>query len=198
VLPDLVEAAARCGEAGLAEAGLGRLSERAVACGTPLALGLLARSKALLAGDDDAEHLYAEAIAHLQQSRARPQLARAYLVYGEWLRRQQRRRDARGQLRTAHEMFTAMGAEAFAERARIELLATGERARQRTAQAAEELTPQEAQIARLVSQGESNRDIAAQLFLSPSTVEYHLRKVFRKTGVTSRTQLARAMAADRP
>ena len=127
-----------------------------------------------------------------------PQLGRTHLVHGEWLRRQRRRRDARGQLRTAHEMFTAMGAGAFAERARIELLATGERARQRTAQTETELTPQEAQIARLVSEGESNRDIAAQLFLSPSTVDYHLRKVFRKTGVTSRTQLARTMAADRP
>ena len=116
-------------------------------------------------------------------------------MHGEWLRRQRRRRDAREQLRTAHDMFTSMGAEAFAERARIELLATGERARQRTAEAADELTPQEAQIARLVSEGDSNRDIAAQLFLSPSTVDYHLRKVFRKTGVTSRTQLARAMTA---
>ncbi len=196
VLPDLVEAAVRCGQAGLAEAGLGCLAERAVACGTPLALGLLARSRALLAGDADAEPLYAEAITHLQQCRARPQLARAYLVYGEWLRRQRRRRDARHQLRTAYEMFTAMGAAAFAERARVELLATGERARQPTAGTAEELTAQEAQIARLVSEGGSNRDIAAQLFLSPSTVDYHLRKVFRKTGVTSRTQLARAMAAD--
>ncbi len=125
-----------------------------------------------------------------------PQLARAHLVNGEWLRRQLRRRDARGQLRTAHEMFTSMGAEAFAERARAELLATGERARPRTASAAEELTPQEAQIARLVIQGESNRDIAAQLFLSPSTVDDHLRKVYRKTGVTSRTQLARTMTAE--
>jgi len=197
VLPDLVEAAARCGEAGLAEAGLGLLAERALAASTPLALGLLARSRALLAGDADADALYAEAIGHLQQCRARPQLARAYLVHGEWLRRQQRRRDARQQLRTAHDMLTAMGAGAFAERARVELLATGERARQRTAPA-DELTPQEAQIAWLVCQGESNRDIAAQLFLSPSTVDYHLRKVFRKAGVTSRTQLARAMAADRP
>ncbi len=197
VLHDLVEAAARCGETGLAEAALGRLAERATAAGSPLALGLLARSKALLAGDD-AEHLYAEAIGHLTQCRSAPQLARAHLVYGEWLRRQQRRRDARQQLRTAHEMFTSMGADAFAERARVELLATGERARSRTAPAAEEFTAQEAQIARLVSQGQSNRDIAAQLFLSPSTVDYHLRKVFRKTGVTSRTQLARVMAADRP
>ena len=177
----------------MAEAALRRLAERAAAAGTPLALGLLARSRALLAGDADAEPLYEEAVKHLTQCRARPQLARAHLVYGEWLRRQRRRRDAREQLRTAHEMFTAMGAEAFAERARIELLATGERARPRTAEAAEELTPQEAQIARLVSQGDSNRDIAAQLFLSPSTVDYHLRKVFRKTGVASRTQLARAM-----
>ena len=198
VLPDLVEAAARCGQTGLAEAALGRLVERALAAGTPLALGLLTRSRALLAGDDDAEPLYQEAVKHLTQCRSRPQLARAHLVHGEWLRRQRRRRDAREQLRTAHEMFTAMGAGAFAERARIELLATGERARQRTVETRDELTPQEAQIARLVSQGDSNRDIAAQLFLSPSTVDYHLRKVFRKIGVTSRTQLARTMTADRP
>ncbi len=197
VLPDLVEAAARCGEAGSAEAALGRLAERALAAGTPLALGLLARSRALLAGDADAEPFYHQAVEHLEQCRARPQLARAYLVYGEWLRRQRRRRDARGQLRTAHEMFASMDTGAFAERARIELLATGERARARTVQTQDELTPQEAQIARLVSKGDSNREIAAQLFLSPSTVDYHLRKVFRKTGVTSRTQLARTMTADR-
>jgi len=196
-LPDLVEAAARCGETGLAEVALGRLAERALAAGTPLALGLLARSRALLADDADAEGLYEEAVKHLEQCRSAPELARAHLVYGEWLRRRRRRRDARRQLRTAHETFTSMGAGAFAERARIELLATGERARQRTAETESELTPQEAQIARLVSQGESNRDIAAQLFLSPSTVDYHLRKVFRKLGVTSRTQLARALAADR-
>ncbi len=198
VLPELIEAAARCGETGLAGAALGRLAERALATGTPLALGLLARSRALLASDTDAEPLYEEAVKHLEQCRSVPQLARAHLVYGEWMRRQRRRRDARERLRTAHDMFTAMGAGAFAERARVELLATGERARQRSAGTAEELTPQEAQIARLVSEGDSNRDIAAQLFLSPSTVDYHLRKVFRKTGVTSRTQLARTMTADTP
>jgi DNA-binding CsgD family transcriptional regulator len=195
VLPDLVEAATRCDEAGPAEAALGRLAERAVASGTPLALGLLARSRALLADDAGAEPRYQEAIGYLKACRTAPQLARAHLVYGAWLRRQRRRRDAREQLRTAHDMFESMGAEAFAERARMELLATGERARQRRAQTQDDLTPQERQIARLVSEGGSNRDIAAQLFLSPSTVDYHLRKVFRKTGVTSGTQLARAMAA---
>jgi DNA-binding CsgD family transcriptional regulator len=198
VLPELVEAAARYGQTGLADAALGRLAERAFVAGTPLASGLLARSRALLASDAEAEALYQQAIGHLKACRSAPQLARAYLVYGEWLRRQRRRRDAREQLRAAHDMFESMGAEAFAERARIELLATGERARQRTAPTQDELTPQEAQIARLVGRGESNRDIAAQLFLSPSTVDYHLRKVFRKTGVASRTQLARTIAADPP
>ncbi len=198
VLPDLVEAAARSNEISLAHAALARLAERALTTGTELALGLLARSRALLADDGDAENLYEEAIGHLKQCTAVPQLARAHLVYGEWLRRQRRRRDAREQLRTAHDMFTSIGAEAFAERARVELLATGESARQRAAGTQDELTPQEAQIARLVSQGDSNRDIAAQLFLSPSTVDYHLRKVFRKVGVASRTQLARMMITNRP
>ena len=162
VLPNLVEAAARCGETALADTALGRLAERALAAGTPLALGLLAWSRALLADDDNAEPLYEQAIGHLTQTRAAPQLARVHLVYGEWLRRQRRRRDARERLRIAHDMLTSMGAEAFAERARIELLATGERARHRTAESQGELTPQEAQIAKLVSKGEGNRDIAAQ------------------------------------
>ena len=195
VLPDLVEAAARSGETELAHAAVARLADRALAAGTELALGLLARSRALVAGDG--EDLYQEAIGHLKQCTAAPQLARAHLVFGEWLRRQRRRRDAREQLRTAHDMFASIGAEAFAERARVELLATGERARQRTAGTQDELTAQEAQIARLVCRGESNRDIAAQLFLSASTVDYHLRKVFRKAGVASRTQLARTMVTDR-
>ena len=198
VLPDLVEAGARCGETSSADAALGRLAERSLTAGTPLALGLLARSRALLASDADAGPLYEQAIEHLKACRAAPQLARAHLVYGEWLRRQRRRRDARLQLRAAHEMLTSMGAGAFAERARAELLAAGERARPPTAGTVEQLTPREAQIAALVSQGESNRDVAAQLFLSPSTVDYHLRKVFRKVGVGSRTQLARAMNGTRP
>ena len=119
-------------------------------------------------------------------------------MHGEWLRRQRRRRDAREQLRIAHDMFESMAAAAFAERTRAELLATGEHVPKRSAETVTELTPQEAQIARLVSKGYSNRDVAAQLFLSPSTVDYHLRKVFRKVGVASRTQLACTMAADRP
>ena len=197
VLPDLVEAAARSGETELAHAAVARLADRALAAGTELALGLLARSRALLADDGDAENLYQEAIGHLKQCTAAPQLARAHLVFGEWLRRQRRRRDAREQLRTAHDMFASMGAEAFADRARVELLATGEHTRQRTAGTQDELTAREAQIARLVSQGESNRDIAAQLYISPATVEYHLGKVFRKVGVASRTQLARTMVTNR-
>ena len=133
MLPDLVEAAARSGEIGLAHAAVARLADQALAAGTELALGLLARSRALLAEDDDAEHLYREAIRRLEQCSAVPEHARAYLVYGEWLRRQRRRRDAREQLHTAYDMFGSIGAEAFAERARIELLDTGERSRQRTA-----------------------------------------------------------------
>jgi DNA-binding CsgD family transcriptional regulator len=193
VLPNLVEAAARSGHEDTARDALNRLSERARASGTPLALGLLARSRALLAGDAEAASLYEESIDQLGRSSAKPELARSHLLYGEWLRRQGRRRDARDQLRTAYDMLASMGIEAFAERARVELLATGEHARKRTVETQVELTPQERQIARLVRDGARNQEIAAQLFISPSTVQYHLVKVFRKLDVTSRTQLARIL-----
>jgi DNA-binding NarL/FixJ family response regulator len=144
----------------------------------------------LLTDGDAAESLYREAIERLGRTRLAPELARAHLLYGEWLRRQHRRLDARNELRIAHEMFTGIGMEAFAERARVELEATGERARRPTVHTIDQLTPQEAHVARLAVHGDTNREIAAQLFISPSTVEYHLRKAFRKLGVKSRTQLA--------
>ena len=141
----------------------------------------------------DAERWYREAVGRLSRTGFRPELARAYLLYGEWLRREGRRVDAGAQLRTAHEMFDAIGMQAFAERARRELRATGETARRRTASPHEQLTPQEAQIARLARAGLSNPEIAAQLFLSPRTVEYHLAKVFTKLDITSRRQLRQAL-----
>lgn len=140
--------------------------------------------------DGRADDFYGEAIERLARTRVAVDLARAHLLYGEWLRRQRRRLDARNELRTAHEMFTGFGMEAFAERARVELLASGERTRKRTVETLDQLTPQELQIARLAAHGSSNREIAAQLFISPSTVEYHLHKAFRKLDVKSRTQLA--------
>lgn len=193
VLPNLVEAAARSGHESAARDALNRLSERATASGTPLALGFLARSRALLAADAEAESLYQESIDQLGRCSAKPELARSHLLFGEWLRRQGRRRDARDYLRTAHDMLASMGIEAFAERARVELLATGETARKRTVETRCQLTPQEIQIARLVRDGARNQEIAAQLFISASTVQYHLVKVFRKLDVTSRTQLARIL-----
>jgi DNA-binding CsgD family transcriptional regulator len=193
VLPDLVEAAVRSGNLSAARSASDRLAERALAGEAPLAAGLLARSRALLAGGAEAEGLYQEAIERLRESAEPAQLARAHLLYGEWLRRRRRRRDARQQLRTARDLFDAQGFEAFAQRSRGELLATGERASKRTGEATEQLTPQETQVARLVVEGSSNRQVAVQLFISPNTVEYHLQKVFRKVGVSSRTQLARAL-----
>jgi len=142
---------------------------------------------------DDAEAFYREAVERLVPARLRSDLARTRLLYGEWLRRQSRRAEARNELRTAYEMFTDFGMNAFAERARIELQATGEHARKRSVDTLGQLTPQEEQIARLAAEGHTNREIAAQLFISPSTVEYHLHKVFRKLEVTSRGQLARRM-----
>jgi len=188
---DVVEAGTRCGEREAATGALEAFTPWALASGTDLALGLLARSRALLADDDQAEADYQLAIDHLQRCRLVPERARAHQVYGEWLRRQRRRRDARDQLRCAFEMFDEMGMTAFAGRARAELRATGERARPRSLGSPEVLTPQEAQIARLAAERLSNREIASQLFISDRTVEYHLHKVFRKLDVTSRAQLAR-------
>ena len=153
-----------------------------------------AAAMALFAEDQRAEGLYAEAVDRLGRCRMAVDLARAHLLYGEWLRRQRRRNDARRQLRTAHDLFAEFGTEAFAQRARIELEAAGEHSRRRTTDAVTQLTPQEAQIARLVAQGSTNREIAAQLYISPSTVEYHLHKTFRKLGVRSRIELARQLA----
>jgi DNA-binding CsgD family transcriptional regulator len=191
--PSLIEAAMRCGERVVAVQALHDFSGTLLPDATPLVRALFARSAALVADDAHAELLYQSSIDQFRLSRGNLQLARAHLVYGEWLRRQQRRTDARDQLRLAHEMFQAMGAAAFATRARVELAATGERARTRSVDTANELTPQEAQIALLASQGATNSEIAAKLFLSPNTVDYHLRKVYRKLALTSRRQLARAL-----
>ena len=187
-LTELIEAAIRSGQPERARRAFDRVRVTTRAAGTDWALGIEARSRALI-GDGDAEELYREAIERLDRTSIRVQLARAHLLYGEWLRRGRRRLDAREELRTAHELFTDFGVEAFAERARRELEATGERARKRTAETADHLTPQETQIARLAADGHTNREIAARLFISASTVEYHLRKVFRKLGLRSRTQL---------
>lgn len=195
-LGELVEAGVRCGARAEASAALRQLEERADAADTDWARGIEARSRALLGENDEAELLYREAIERLERSRIAVQLARTHLVYGEWLRRENRRVDAREQLRTAHGMFATMGAEAFGERAARELLATGETVRKRTVETLGKLTAQEAQIARLARDGLSNPDIGAQLFISPRTVQYHLRKVFLKLEITSRNQLA-GVAANR-
>jgi len=189
-LVELVEAGVRAGRPDEAVAALDRLSERTRAGGTEWALGIEARGRALLSDD---EALYRESVERLARSRAALELARSRLLYGEWLRRGNRRIDAREQLREAHELFSRMGAEAFAERARRELSATGETVRKRTVETADELTTQEAQIARLAAQGRTNPEIAALLFISPRTVEYHLYKVFPKLGISSRRELRRAL-----
>jgi ATP/maltotriose-dependent transcriptional regulator MalT len=197
-LPELVEAAARCGQTELAADALARLCERTQAAGTELALGIEARSRALLSEGEPAERLYREAIRRLGGTRMRPALARAHLLYGEWLRREKRRADAREHLRTAYEGLAAMGMEAFAERARGELVATGETVHKRTVQTRYELTAQERQIARLAGDGLTNPEIGAQLFLSARTVEWHLRKVFGKLGISSRRELGRVLPALAP
>jgi DNA-binding CsgD family transcriptional regulator len=193
---DAIEAHARSGSPDIAHEYLTWLQNRAVGTNMPLELGLLARSRGLLADDATAEVDYQDAVNRLTESGGALHLARAQLVYGEWLRRQKRRRDAREQLRAALTGFNAMGADAFAERTRIELLATGETARKRVDDTRDDLTPQETQIATLAAAGATNPEIGAQLFISASTVEYHLRKVYRKLGISSRRALAGALAND--
>ncbi len=190
LVPELAEAASRTGDRALLESALEWLSERTGVISSGWATGIEARVRALASEGEVAESLYRESIAHLAGTRLRLELARTHLLYGEWLRRERRRLDARKHLRIALEAFTNMGAEAFARRAERELLATGERARKRTVDTRDQLTPQETQIARLAANGHTNREIAAQLFITQSTVEYHLRKAFRKLDVTSRRQLA--------
>jgi DNA-binding CsgD family transcriptional regulator len=190
-LVELIEAGVRSGATDATSAALDRLCERTRASGTDWALGIEAGSRALLCDTRDAEPLYREAVERLGRCRGVVHLARARLLYGEWLRRENRRVDAREQLRAAHEMFSGIGAEGFAERARHELLATGETVRTRTDDTRGVLTPQEAHIARLARDGLSNPEIGAQLFISPRTVQYHLRKIFQKLEITSRNQLSR-------
>jgi DNA-binding CsgD family transcriptional regulator len=196
VLPELAEAASRTGDLDLVRAALEWLTERTPATPTDWALGVEAGIRALLSDGDIADSLYRESISRLSHTRLRAQLARAHLLYGEWLRRERRRLDARVQLRTAHDLLDTMGMLAFAERARRELLATGETARKRSVETSDDLTAQEAQIAWLARDGLSNPEIGARLFISPRTVQYHLRKVFTKLGISSRNQLDRVLASD--
>jgi DNA-binding CsgD family transcriptional regulator len=193
-LVELVEAAVRAGRPELAAAALPRLEARTRAAGTDWALGVLARARAVMSEGVAAEALYREAIERLGRTRIRIELARAHLLYGEWLRREQRRPDARAQLRAAYDAFSGFGAEAFAERARRELSASGETVASRTAPTRDVLTPQETQIAHMARDGQSNPEIGAQLFISPRTVEYHLHKAFRKLDVSTRKELRRVLA----
>jgi DNA-binding CsgD family transcriptional regulator/tetratricopeptide (TPR) repeat protein len=194
VLPDLVEAGARLGDRELANDALERLARTTQPCGTEFALGMEARCRALLSDGAAADALYREAITRFSRTPLLPELARAHLLYGEWLRRASRRADAREQLRTAYGMLTAIGMEAFAERARAELQATGEKVATRTVETPVVLTAQERQMARLACDGLSNPEIGARLFLSPRTVEWHLRNVYMKLGIRSRMGLAKALA----
>jgi DNA-binding NarL/FixJ family response regulator len=188
-----IEAASRTNRAESARSMLERLSESTDASGTEWALAVQARCRALLSDGADAEAHYQEAIERLLPTRLRVDLARTRLLYGEWLRRQHRQRDAREQLRRSHELFLKSDMSGFAGRAEAELLATGERARRRTVDTQVDLTPQESRISELAAQGATNQDIAEQLFISPATVEYHLSKVYRKFGIRSRTQLGNVL-----
>jgi ATP/maltotriose-dependent transcriptional regulator MalT len=196
IVPELAEAASRTGDVELVRTALEWLSERTRVTPTEWALGIEARVRALLSEGEAADRLYRESIDRLGRTRVRVELARGRLLYGEWLRRERRRVDAREQLRTAHEMLTTMGIDAFAERARRELLATGETVRKRTVETRDELTAQESQIARLARDGLSNPEIGSRLFISPRTVKYHLRKVFIKLDIRSRNELERALSSD--
>jgi DNA-binding CsgD family transcriptional regulator len=194
-LAELIEASVRTGRRDVAEAACRRLEERAAAVTTDWAIGVSARSRALLSSGDDADRLYRESLDRLAQTRLATHHARAQLLYGEWLRRESRRTDAREHLRAAHDFFDRIGADGFAERARRELLATGEKVRKRVDETRDQLTAQEEQIARLARDGLSNPEIGAQLFLSPRTVEWHLRKVYPKLGITSRRDLRTALSS---
>jgi DNA-binding CsgD family transcriptional regulator len=194
-LRELVEAAVYAGERGVAEEAFSDLRERTRAAGTDWGLGVEASCAALLAEGADADALHRAALEHLERGDCVSELGRAKLLYGEWLRREGRRLDARAQLRDAHERLSAMGAEGFAERARRELRATGERARRRSPETVDDLTPQELHIARLVGAGATSKEVAAELFLSRRTIDAHLRNIFRKLDITSRRQL-RGMALD--
>ena len=201
VVAELAEAAARTGDTALVQATLDWLSERTQVTRTEWVLGIEARIRALLSDGQAADSCYQESVERLGRTRLRAELARSHLLYGEWLRRQGRRTDAREQLRTAHRMLDTMGMAAFAERARRELRATGETVRKRTVTAArtagagETLTAQEAQVARLARDGLSNPEIGARLFISPRTAAYHLSNVFTKIGISSRSQLDRVLPA---
>jgi DNA-binding CsgD family transcriptional regulator len=196
IVPELAEAASRTGDAALLRTTLDWLTERAHVTPTEWARGIEARVRALSSDGGAAEALYREALERLGRTRLRIELARTHLLYGEWLRREQRRVDAREQLRTAHEMLSTMGVEAFADRAQRELLATGETVRKRRVETRGDLSTQEAQIARLAREGLTNPEIGAQLFISPRTVQYHLRKVFLKLGISSRAELERVLPGD--
>jgi ATP/maltotriose-dependent transcriptional regulator MalT len=197
-LSELIEAATRTQNPELAAHALARLDEQTRDSTAGWGLGLATRGRALLADGDGADGLYRRAIEHLSHSLLRPELARAHLLYGEWLRRENRRVDAREQLRTAHDMLATIGMEAFAERARNELEATGEKVRKRTVETRDDLTAQERQIARLARDGMSNPEIGARLFLSPRTVEWHLHNVFAKLDIRSRRDLSKAMPSSNP
>jgi len=193
VLPDLIESDVRRGDRSMLDAALGQLAQHVEVIKTPLAAALLARSEAMASTGPEAEARFIRAIQLLSNPKMNVELAKTQLLFGEWLRRQGRRRDARPVLQAAYEQLDALGVDHLAERAKIELAATGEHARKRTYDTQDDLTPQEAQVAGMAAQGARNTEIAHRLFISPATVEYHLSKVYRKLGIDSRAKLVRSM-----